>query len=290
RCYIYFGGSSMDDIADIVLEGEGIDDFFGSSVVAAGDVNSDGYDDIIVSTDRYNNDTGRSYIYFGGDSMDPVADVILNGEDTDNYFGLAVAAVGDINEDGYDDVIIGAHGNDTYSGSAYIYYGGDSMDDIADVILESEGIRHHFGYAVAGAGDVNGEGNVDLIVGALHHPANGAAYIYYGEPSLSLIDIPNDDQQPGSYGFKLKQNYPNPFRPVTAINYEIGLTGSVKIGVYNIAGQCVRALVDQVQGAGNYQIDWDGRNDSGKEVGSGIYFYRLEAAGKSVQKRMVLLR
>jgi hypothetical protein len=77
--------------------------------------------------------------------------------------------------------------------------------------------------------------------------------------------------------FGLRQNYPNPFNPATVIEYALPKASEVKIQIYNILGQKVRNLVDEPQEPGYKMIHWDGKDDSGKEVSSGVYFYRVVA-------------
>ncbi|MCK4427032.1 MAG: carboxypeptidase regulatory-like domain-containing protein [candidate division Zixibacteria bacterium] len=90
--------------------------------------------------------------------------------------------------------------------------------------------------------------------------------------------------------FELHQNYPNPFNPGTRIEYTLRKRGHVTLHIYNVLGEKVKTLLDQAQPAGFYQINWDGKNDSGKPVSSGLYFYKLEVDGFSQAKRMLLLK
>jgi hypothetical protein len=90
--------------------------------------------------------------------------------------------------------------------------------------------------------------------------------------------------------FELTQNYPNPFNPETKIKYALKRTGHVTLNIYNILGEKVKTLLDRDQSAGFYQIDWDGKNDIGKPVSSGIYLYKLEVNGFSEAKKMLLLK
>lgn len=186
-CYIYFGGESMDSIADKIMKGETFNDKFGMCVSNAGDVNNDGYEDVIVGAREYNSYTGRSYIFYGGNSMDTIADVIMEGKESYDDFGTCVSNIGDINADGYDDVVVGVSGINSSTGQSYIFYGGSSMDSIADVKMSGEGESNHFGISVSGAGDFNGDRGNDLIIGAQHYPVNGKAYLYYGVPIILEI-------------------------------------------------------------------------------------------------------
>jgi len=92
--------------------------------------------------------------------------------------------------------------------------------------------------------------------------------------------------------FSLHQNYPNPFNPSTTIAYELAFTGGrpVRLDVYNMLGQRVRTLVDRVQPGGRYTIVWEGRNETGERVASGVYLYRLTVDGSSSSHKMVLLK
>jgi hypothetical protein len=89
---------------------------------------------------------------------------------------------------------------------------------------------------------------------------------------------------------KLSQNFPNPFNPSTMIKFDLKEKGPVTLKVYNVAGQLVRTLVDDVRDAAAHSIVWDGRNNIGSKVASGIYFYKMETNGFSETRKMVLLR
>ncbi len=89
---------------------------------------------------------------------------------------------------------------------------------------------------------------------------------------------------------ELAQNYPNPFNPVTTIAYSLPERSAVSISVFNILGQEVRQLINKTQSAGNYKIEWDGRDDTGSSVSSGVYLYRIIAGEFRVSKKMLLLK
>ncbi|GEM_PF-1867716 len=108
----------------------------------------------------------------------------------------------------------------------------------------------------------------------------------YFPPVIGIDGEPNI----GIYAFMLNQNYPNPFNPSTVISYQLAVSSEVSLKIYNLLGQEVRTLVKSRQSAGEYSVLWDGNDNKGLAVSSGIYIYRL-TAGKSVQsKKMVLLR
>jgi len=95
---------------------------------------------------------------------------------------------------------------------------------------------------------------------------------------------------------QLGQNYPNPFNPSTRIEYWVpetpraGERSNVTVTVYDVRGARVRALVSGPKAAGHYVAQWDGRDDHGTSVGSGIYFYRMATAGFVGTRKMVLLK
>ena len=88
----------------------------------------------------------------------------------------------------------------------------------------------------------------------------------------------------------LSQNTPNPFNPDTMIEYTLGQDGPVDLKVYDLNGRMVRELVNQGQVASSYQVTWDGRDDAGRDLASGVYFYQLTAPGVKETRRMVLTK
>jgi hypothetical protein len=175
-------------------EGNQLEARFGSSVDGAGDVNGDGYDDIIVGATHYENGQtreGRAYVYHGsptGPGSQPAW--IAEPNRASAYFGASVAGAGDVNGDGYADVIVGARvftNDQANEGRAFIYRGSPSgLGATAFWTVEADQANAEFGWAVAGAGDVNRDGYSDVIVGAPAYqngePYEGRAFVYLGAP------------------------------------------------------------------------------------------------------------
>lgn len=90
--------------------------------------------------------------------------------------------------------------------------------------------------------------------------------------------------------FALGQNYPNPFNPSTVIEFTLPAASKVQVTVYNILGQVVTTLADHEFPAGRYQLTWDGTNERGRPVSSGIYFYRVVSDEGVESKKMALLK
>jgi len=163
---------------------------FGFVVSEAGDVNGDGYGDIIVGAPLFDNgqsDEGGVFLYYGA-SSGLTAPLIIEGDQENAELGKSVAKAGDINGDGFDDIIIGAvyySNGQLYEGAAFIFYGSLSgIDKNSKTILEVDQANAWFGRSVDGAGDVNGDGYGDVIVGATEYDNNeeneGGGFLFYG--------------------------------------------------------------------------------------------------------------
>jgi hypothetical protein len=90
--------------------------------------------------------------------------------------------------------------------------------------------------------------------------------------------------------FELKQNYPNPFNPSTTIAFSLPEASEVTIKVYDLSGNLVRTLVNDNRTAGEHEVTWNGLNDKGVRVSSGVYIYRIEAGNFAQTRRMVMLK
>ncbi len=109
------------------------------------------------------------------------------------------------------------------------------------------------------------------------------------EFQMITVDI-NENEQQIPKTFVLKQNFPNPFNPTTKINFDLPISSNVKLEIFNLLGQKVRTLVDEKVNAGFISVVWDGRNDFGKQVSSGIYIYKIQADNFTQSKKMVFLK
>ncbi|WP_457566555.1 family 10 glycosylhydrolase [Caldithrix abyssi] len=124
--------------------------------------------------------------------------------------------------------------------------------------------------------------------------------IYYADKRDSLLNkifdffegkitaVPSEHLSP--LAFTLEQNFPNPFNPSTTIRYSLKEAAPVTLEIFNTLGQRVRLLVQAKQTRGAYQVQWDGTNEAGKAVPSGVYIYRLKAKDFTASKRMLLIR
>jgi hypothetical protein len=172
-------------------QGDQQDAQFGVSVATAGDVNGDGYADVVVGADRYDNgqfNEGRAFVYHGSASgLSITPDWTAESDQVSARFGVSVGTAGDVNGDGYDDVIVGAYGSGN-GGRAFVYHGSASgLSTTPDWTGESNQNGAWFGGSVGTAGDVNGDGYDDVVVGAHQYDngqdAEGRAFVYHGSVS-----------------------------------------------------------------------------------------------------------
>lgn len=132
------------------------------------------------------------------------------------------------------------------------------------------------------ATDIDGDEKTDVLSGVLHKVIwfqNGGPITNINKPIANLPDK-----------IGVRQNFPNPFNPLTQIRYSIPTSQNVTITLYNILGQKIKTLLSQKQTAGEHKVIWDARDDSGQPVSSGIYFYQLRAGDFTETKKMMLMR
>ncbi len=166
--------------------------------------------------------------------------------------------------------------NIVYAAGEKIFLSTDAGNTWEEIM---QGVPEHFGY-------VN-EIRIDL---------DDPRYVYaatYGSGVLRLFrpnSGVNEDVQIIPETFALKQNYPNPFNPETRIEYSVAMSERILLQIFNQRGQLIRTLVNEVQSPGSYMKIWDGKDESGSNVASGIYLYRLQAGKFSETKKMIKLQ
>ena len=206
---VNFELSGLDGSTGFKLNGVAAGDLSGASVASAGDVNGDGYDDLIVGSPMADANavmnSGAAYVVFGKASgfaasvdlstLNGTGGFRLSGAVANGQAGFSVASAGDVNGDGYDDVIVGVP--EAMLGSGYVVFGKatgfaanldlSSLDGSNGFMLRDAPLLGQGGFSVASAGDVNGDGYDDLIIGAPNASGvgvNGAAYVVFGKASF----------------------------------------------------------------------------------------------------------
>jgi hypothetical protein len=249
RSYVVFGKTNTAAInlsaiasgsGGFVINGQSAGDLSGRCVASAGDVNGDGLADLIIG-DQYSDpaagsDAGRSYVVFGkttttATNLSAIAGgnggFVINGESEGDASGRSADSAGDVNGDGFADLIIGANFSDSPAGAnagrSYVVFGKASTTAInlsavtagtGGFVINGQGPDDRSGRSVASAGDVNGDGLADLIVGAfLGDPAAGldagSSYVVFGKTSTSTINL--SAIADGSGGFVINGQAPTDF-------------------------------------------------------------------------------
>ena len=194
-----------------------------------------------------------------------------------------------------------------------LYFAGNNFGAIMDMEYEGGSVTdessYSFYYTLIDGGAVDGgrfgrpanvdladmdnDGHLEIVATVPWSGDNPVAnllglYVFEFDPTVGIEPESPKDQLPSS--FALKQNYPNPFNPVTSIAYDLSSVTYVTLKVYDLLGRHVRTLVNESQIAGSYLAVWDGKDNTGGMVSTGIYLYRLETEQFISTKKMVLLR
>jgi len=111
-----------------------------------------------------------------------------------------------------------------------------------------------------------------------------------GPINIDWSSMSVDDQAALPEQFALYANYPNPFNPVTIVAYDIPEASDVLLEIYNITGQRVKILVNKRQEPNRYKVQWNGTNEAGTQLSSGMYFYRIQAKDYSSVKKLILMK
>ena len=188
--FVYLGSPAGLHPIPIQLESNKTGGWFGCAVAHAGDLNDDGFSDIVIGAMNYSNgqsEEGALYLFPGSpNGPNPAGLRIIESNLEDARLGNAVSPAGDLNGDGRDDIVSGAYSVGDYdAGAIFIWYGkANSLDSLTMDCIKGTQDQAHFGWDVSGAGDLNGDGLSDMIVGAhAYDNGDGAAHIYYGSPA-----------------------------------------------------------------------------------------------------------
>ncbi|MCP4706187.1 MAG: T9SS type A sorting domain-containing protein [candidate division Zixibacteria bacterium] len=240
-----------------------------ASYLAAADLNGNGVCDLAVAnrttdsvTIYFNNGDGSyvvQYNYYAGD--EPVG-IVISDFDADSKLDIVVPTYW-----GFDFKFLKGSGNGIFALDTAFSTVGRPYDIVA--------------------GDLDGDSYMDL---ALSCSQGDNLYTMINRTSLLLDveDVSGDDLLPDQY--TLYQNYPNPFNPITKIRFSLPVSSVIRVEIFNLLGQSIRILVDEKLSAGAKEVVWDGLNNAGRSVSSGIYFYRITANDFVDSRKMILLK
>ena len=205
--YVFHGSSAgLGSQPDWIAEGNQAGAVFGSAVAVNGDVNADGYADIAVGARSFDSvlNGGAVFVFHGSaNGLSHTPSVILEGTQVGENFGETVAWAGDVNADGYDDLMVGSasYASPEQSEGAAFIFPGSAMGLVSNAVWQAEGNQENSLYSdsLSTAGDVNGDGYDDIVVGAPHFAdgvsaATGGVFVYHGGPPC---DSANDYDSDG---------------------------------------------------------------------------------------------
>lgn len=291
RLYIYHGGPAMDTIPDFIKDGEGGSQFWGDNPSALC-LNNIGYGRFFTGSYYYPGgwlsakNNGKVELFYGGSPMDSIPDMSIIGADTFTRLGTYCASAL-VDNGGLGDLLCGAF-EDSGRGEGRLWTGKTVQDTVINAWLKGRWEGDNLGVKVANAGDVDKNGREEIIFASAADTNRQVVICRYTGPDgvaenpFETISLP---------GLKLFENVPNPFSRSTTIRYQLMANGFVSLRVYNIQGQLVRVLANEVKNPGSYEVRWDGRDETGQTAANGIYFYQLKTGDKSmVEKKMILIK
>jgi hypothetical protein len=268
---------NWNEVGTLVASDAEPNDYFGTSVFIDGGR-------IIIGApyeDAGGDEAGAAYIFErdAAGNWNQVSKLVASDAEPIDWFGYSVAISGNR-------AVVGAHLEDTGrsdAGAAYIFErdGAGNWSEAAKIQASDKEFGENFGKSVGISGSF-------ILVGAPKDRdgfliENGAVYVFAGAPvGIAGSTLPR--------GFELAQNYPNPFNPSTTIGFALPQSAAVSLQVFDINGQLVKTLLNGSRAAGTHRVVWDGTDQSGAGVASGVYLYRLSAGGFTQTRKMMLMK
>ena len=270
------------------------------SLIPAVDFDKDGVDELYLSDSKgllwVITPNGDVSTMFDDANWHVLHDWKLDGYEFNEGGEVRGCIPGDLDRDGLPDLYFA--GNNFGAVMDMEYEGGSVTGEASysfyyTIIDGGEVAGGHFGRpANVDIGDMDNDGHLEIVATVPwtgDNPVDNlkGLYVFEFENTQLSIDIPFD-QVPMVYS--LRQNYPNPFNPVTRISYDIIEPTNVTIRIYDLLGQSVKTLVNERKDVGFYTTLWNGLDQSGATVASGVYIYRFETERFTATKKMLLLK
>lgn len=287
---VYYGGSTVSETPRICFSQSKLTQRLGVPFLL-NDLNGDLLDELCFTS---SSDT-CIYLYYGKDSMTTAPDLKLRGSPYTEFVPGMVASLGDVNGDGYNDFALGTPTSWNRLGEVLVYLGGPMMKgDYAIGWTGFYGPWEGTGQVVSWCGDVNHDSLNDIMFSSYdpNFPTrNGKVDIFAGDRALVVGVKEKTTTTEGPSDLDLMQNYPNPFNPSTEIVYSSNTSQPLSLKIYNIRGQLVKTIFqNMIHGNGQHSVKWDGRDQMGTLVASGVYISRLESPTKSISRKMLIVR
>ncbi len=272
---VYRGGVNIASIPDTTIVSPYADQFLTNCISVDKDLNNDGKMDILIT--RGNEDS--LFCIYGSDNlnMDFTFFQHLNNDGSD----LTSITFEDIDSNGIDDIVFcreSAPYNEYYT----IHCNMDWTSN-PDLILPPSSFNGSYVY-YGNLGDINNDGLNDLAEARREVDENLELRL------LNFIRETPIDNDVNPYTELELSNYPNPFNPVTTIEYSLPEESNICIEVFNIKGQKVKQLVNAYKESGHHTIKWNGTDENNKPVGSGVYFYKVKTEKSSLINKMIMLK
>jgi len=204
-------------------------------------------------------------------------------------YALFTAEVGRVNRDRYGDIVTDDHWT-LYLDQIYIYLGGNPVDSIYD--WRSQIRTDNFGFDIAVV-DMNADGVDEFLVSQTYYPDDlrrGRVYVYAGDTTTTAVSDLTQLAMPSE--ILLYPNYPNPFNSRTVIEFSVSAARPIssKLKIYNSRGELVKTLLEMPLIPGKYHYVWDGTNERGEAVSSGVYFISLNCGDEQRSRKVLLIR
>jgi hypothetical protein len=311
--YVVFGKATTTaiDLANVAAGGAGAGgfaitgqtagDLSGASVKGAGDINGDGLADLVIGAPSASGAAGQTYVVFGKATTTSIdlatvaaggvgaGGFVVSGAAANDQSGSSVSAAGDVNGDGLADLVIGAPGSAASPGHSYVVFGKatNAAVDLANLgtggfVINGQSNGDNSGYSVSNAGDVNGDGLADLIIGAPHASPGGLAtagtsYVVYGKAGTTAIDLSAVAQGQGGFVIQGEATLDNAGGSVSAagdVNGDgladliVGAYGADPSGLNN-AGRSYVIFGSNNASSSQTAVDWLGTNGNDTHTSTG---------------------